>query len=178
MKLLIINGSPHKAGTTALLTDFFVKGAKEKGHEIQIFHAAQENVHPCLGCDHCRNTSDGCVYKDSMEQLNPMLFAADVVVLVTPLYYFGMSAQIKAVIDRFYANNTELRNQKKQIVLLSACGDKDEWAMLGLKAQYECICKYMHWESIGTLYASGMYVREDLKNSKYLDKAYQLGLKI
>ena len=44
MKLLIINGSPHKAGTTALLTDYFVKGAKEKGHEIQIFHAAQENV--------------------------------------------------------------------------------------------------------------------------------------
>lgn len=101
MKILILDGSPHPNGTTSLLRKAFAEGALSAGHTVDTFHTAKEDLHPCLGCNHCRNTGDGCVYKDGMENLNPLLLMADCVVFSTPLYYFGMSAQIKMAIDRF-----------------------------------------------------------------------------
>ena len=118
MNILVINGSPHVKGTSTLLMDEFIRGAQEKGHETHVFHAAREDVHPCIACDTCRKTGNGCVFKDGMEKLNPMLADAELVVFVTPLYYFGMSAQIKAVFDRFYANNAALREQQKKTIVL------------------------------------------------------------
>ena len=142
MKILVMSGSPHLNGTTALLRDSFVEGALSAGHTVNVFDAAHEEIHPCLGCNHCRTSGNGCIYKDGMEKLNPLLLDADCVVFVTPLYYFGMSAQLKLAIDRFFANNTLLRSQKKKAILLAACGDKDEWAMAALTAHYKAILHY------------------------------------
>lgn len=175
MNILILNGSPHPQGTTALLREAFAEGAKSRGHMVDTFHAAKEELHGCLGCDHCRNTEEGCVYHDSMEQLNPKLLDADCVVFVTPLYYFGMSSQIKMVMDRFYANNAALREQNKKAVLLAACGDADDWALDALDAHYHAVCHYLHWENVGEINAIGMYTPEDIKKSDYIEKARELG---
>ena len=110
-----------------------------------------------------------------MEKLNPLLLEADCVVFVTPLYYFGMSAQLKLVIDRFFANNTQLRSQKKLAVLLAACGDKEEWAMDALVSHYQTILHYLHWVDAGSVLGYGMYVREDIENSNYPLLAKELG---
>lgn len=175
MKILILNGSPHKQGTTAALTAEFQKGCSAGGHSIQTFDTAAASIHPCIGCNHCRTTEDVCVFKDDFEKLYPLLLDADLVVLVTPIYYFGMSAQLKSAIDRFFAHNTFLRSQSKKFALIAACGDQEEWAMDGLRAHYRSLCRYMHWDSAGELYAIGMYVPEDLKDSDYLERAYQFG---
>lgn len=90
MKVLVITGSPHKNGTSAHLVQSFIKGAEEAGHEVCRFDAAFKNVHPCIACDHCNKTGNGCVFKDDMEVLNPMLFEADVVAFAAPIYYYGM----------------------------------------------------------------------------------------
>ena len=175
MKILVINGSPHPHGTTSLLRDAFEEGAKSKGHSITTFHAGQETLHSCLGCDHCRTADEGCVYKDGMETLNPLLLEADCVVFVTPLYYFGMSSQLKMVIDRFYANNAKLREQNKKAVLLAACGDADEWTLDALDHHYHALCTYLRWENAGEINAIGMYTPDDLKGSDYIEKARALG---
>jgi multimeric flavodoxin WrbA len=175
MNIIAINGSPHKEGTTALLLEQFIKGAKDSGHQVRVFDAAREAIHPCIGCNHCRDTEDGCIYKDGMESLNSALLAADAVLLVTPIYYFGMSSQLKSVIDRFYANNSALREQNKKIALISACGDNTDWAFDGLKTHYAALCRYLGWEDAGSVLAVGKYVREDLKGSEYPDLAYRLG---
>lgn len=175
MKILILNGSPHKKGTTALMISEFKCGAEENGHTVTVFHTAEENIHACTACDHCRTSDSGCVFKDGMDKLNPLLMDADLVVFSTPLYYFGMSAQIKTVIDRFYANNQVLREHKKKAVLLAACGDTDDWAMDALKLHYEAVCHYLHWENAGILLGIGMYTRDDIEHSSYPEKAYELG---
>ena len=171
MNILVINGSPHVKGTSALLMEEFIRGA----HEIHVFHAAREDVHPCIACDTCRKTGNGCVFKDGMEKLNPMLADAELVVFVTPLYYFGMSAQIKAVFDRFYANNTALREQQKKTIVLATCGDTEDWTFDALKHHFEDAFRYMRWTCIGSVYALGMYVREDIEQSDYPREAYELG---
>lgn len=174
MNILILNGSPHTEGTTSVLRKAFEKQVIKNGHQVTTFHAAKENLHACLGCDHCRTTKDGCVYKDSMEKLNPLLLKADCVVFVTPLYYFGMSAQIKMVIDRFYANNSILRESHKKAMLIAACGDADSWTLDALDAHYHAICNYLHWDNIGELNAIGMYTPADLAQSNYVHEAAQL----
>lgn len=178
MNILILNGSPHPHGTTALLREAFEEGAKSKGHNVTTFHAAKESIHGCIGCDHCRHTSEGCIYRDGMDTLNPLLLNADCVVFVTPLYYFGMSSQIKAVLDRFYANNAKLRTQNKKAVLLAACGDADSCTLDALDAHYHAVCNYLHWENAGEINAIGMYTPDDLAGSEYMESARRLGYEL
>lgn len=63
MKMVVITGSAHKNGTSACLTDNFIKGAEEAGYEVSRFDAAFKKVHPCLGCDHCYKTGGMCLQR-------------------------------------------------------------------------------------------------------------------
>lgn len=65
MKVTVITGSPHKKGTSALLADKFIEGAKESGHEVLRFDAAFEEVKPCLACDYCASHDGECIRKDA-----------------------------------------------------------------------------------------------------------------
>ena len=109
MKIVMITGSPHRHGTSALLADAFIQGAQEAGHTVFRFDAAFQELHPCRACERCHNTDKGCIYKDGMEELNPHLLEADLVAFASPIYYYDWSAQLKLAIDRFYANSTALR---------------------------------------------------------------------
>jgi multimeric flavodoxin WrbA len=178
MKILVLTGSPHKKGTSALLADRFCQGAEEKGHTITRKDLAFLSLHPCMACNYCRSHEGACVQQDDMQQIFPLLLEADMVVFVTPLYYFGMSAQLKMAIDRFYAINDQLQAHPKKAILLATCGDTDSWAMDGLHLHYQTICRYLGWQDVGYLPAFGMYVRSDIESSDYPQKAYELGLSL
>lgn len=178
MKVLIITGSPHSKGTTALLADEVSAGAKEAGHEVIRIETAKLDLHPCLGCYHCRDNDGRCVYNDDMTLIYPHLLTADVIILVTPLYYFGMTAQLKRVVDRFFAINPILRKAPKQLHLLAACGDKDKWAMDALVVHFQTLCRYLHWQEGEKVLAIGAYTREDLKDSDYPTLARNLGAEL
>ena len=109
MRILIITSSPHGKGASSsnLLAEHFARGAAEAGHTVETFDAGHADLHPCLGCNHC-GMAGPCVRKDDMAAARAAILACDILVFVTPLYYFGMSAQLKTLIDRFYAFNGEL----------------------------------------------------------------------
>ena len=175
MKILVLTGSPHPDGTTALLADEFCSGVKETEHELVRFDTAQLNIHPCIACDHCRKNDNPCIFEDDMAKIYPHLLEADLVVLVTPLYYFGMSAQLKMAIDRFYAVNAKLRSKPKQSCLFAACGDHDEWAMEALVKHYELICRYLNWENCGTILSYGCSTKEDVMGTDFPKQARDMG---
>lgn len=174
MKLTVITGSPHKKGTTALLADKFIEGAKEVGHEVVRFDAAFENVKPCLACEYCSSHDGECVHKDTMNELSKQLVETELIVFVTPLYYFGMSAQIKAVIDRFHASNAKIAGNKKAMLLAAAYG-ADDWTMEGLEKMYESMLRFLAWEDAGKIMATGCPVREVLEQTDYPQQAYEMG---
>lgn len=178
MKILVLTGSPHVRGTTALLADEFCLGAQEGEHEVTRFDICKTKVNSCLGCDFCQANEGKCVHNDGMTAIYPHLLEADAVALVTPLYYFGMTAQIKSAIDRFYAINNKLRSGAKKLYLLSACGDVDEWAMDSLKLHVETICKYLGWENQTNLFAQGCYERSDIEKTDFPEKARLMGQSI
>ena len=176
MKIVVIAGSPHKAGTSALLADRFIAGAESMGHECFRFNAAFEDTHPCLGCDHC-GMNGPCVYNDAIStKLMPKMLEADMLVLVTPLYYFGFSAQIKTVIDRFYSKTGSLHNKKS--ILMATAWDSKNWTMSSLVQHYETLVKYMNWQDCGKVLAVGCGTRSMIEDSEFPEIAYNLGKSI
>ena len=173
MKLVVLTGSAHKNGTTAALAEQFVRGAKEAGHEVFRFDAAFQNVHPCIGCDKCHSTGVCAFDADDMKELNPHLIAADAVAFVSPIYYYDINAQLKAVIDRFYANDSKLHEGKKA-VLLTAMADDSMESAVGANASFQGMCNFLGWKDAGILNAAGCMTAADLKSAD-LEQAYALG---
>ncbi|HCX04939.1 MAG TPA: flavodoxin family protein [Clostridiales bacterium] len=176
MKILVLTGSPHHKGTTAYLADKFCEGAVEAGHEVHRVNTAKIDVKPCLGCDYCRRNDGECVYSDDMQKIIPYLLEADGIAFVSPLYYFGITAQIKRVIDRFYAVNSKLRSKAKKTFLISAGSDEEAWAMESIKLHFRTMCRYLNWQPSGELLVLGAATREDVEGSIYSQEAKVLGM--
>lgn len=173
MKVLVITGSAHKNGTTAYLAQKFIEGATEAGHEVFRFDAAFKNVHPCIACEKCHRTGS-CAFQDDMNELNPHLLEADVIVLVSPIYYYDINAQIKAVIDRFYANDEKLHGNKKAILMLAMADTSTESAE-GALASFNGMTHYLGWEPIGTVVGLNCWTLDMMKQTDYPRQAYELG---
>lgn len=175
MKVIMLTGSPHTNGTTACLADAFLEGALSSGHEVVRFDTSKMDLHPCTGCDHCSKHDGRCVFRDDMDSIYPALVDAEAVVLVTPLYYFGMTAQLKSAVDRFYAVNDRLSQSSKKLILISAGSDQDDWAMEALTAHIHTIARYLKWTEGGSVLAFGASKRADLEGTSYIEQARQLG---
>ncbi len=176
MKVVVITGSAHRNGTSAYLAQRFIEGASEAGHDIFRFDAAFMNVHPCIGCEKCHRTGV-CAFRDDMNKLNPHLFEADAVVFVSPIYYYGMNAQIKAVMDRFYANDDKLHSKKKAVLMLTMADTTTESAE-GPLASFKGMTSYLGWDIAGTIVGLNTETTELLKKSPYPEQAYLLGKKL
>ena len=175
MKIVVINSSPHteEESTSRYLSQKFVAGAKSVGHEVFVFDAANEETNPCRGCSACG--MDGpCIFNDAIEtKLMPKMLEADLLCLVTPLYYYGMSAQLKTIIDRFYAR-TEKLHRKKSVMMATAWNSAD-WTMEALSVHYKTLVSYMEWEDVGQVWAIGCGYRSAVENSEFGDAAYKIG---
>lgn len=174
MKIVVITGSPHRHGTSALLADQFIRGAQEAGHEVFRFDAAFQDLHPCLACEKCHTTDTGCVHKDDMELLNPHLLAADLVAFASPIYYYDWSAQLKLAIDRFYANSAALRTPKKTALLLTMEDETMESAA-GAIQSFQGMTNYLGWQRVGMISALACGSLEAIEKTDYPEQAYQLG---
>lgn len=69
MKIVVLTGSPHKDGTSALMAENFMKGTFEAGHEVFRFDTAFKKIQPCIGCDKCQYGKNSCVFQDDMLEL-------------------------------------------------------------------------------------------------------------
>ena len=117
MKIIVLMGSPNRKGSTNILVENFLKGAEEAGHSCEVIEVCHRNIHPCTGCVAC-GYEGPCVQKDDVEIIRQKLLASDMVVFATPLYYYGMTAQLKTVVDRFCAYNSSLNSRHLKSALL------------------------------------------------------------
>ena len=102
MKVLGILGSPRRGGNSEILMRAFLEGAAEAGAEVEEIILRDLKISPCLEIYHC--FKDGtCPIKDEMREIYDKLLEADVVALASPVFFYGVSAQSKAMIDRTQA---------------------------------------------------------------------------
>ena len=174
MKIVVLEGSPNKNGSSNMLAGEFMRGAQEAGHSVQVIDAAHANVHPCTGCIHC-GYEGPCVQKDDVEKFRKEILAADMMVFVTPLYYYGMSAQLKTLIDRFCAFNSSLQRKGMKAAILSAAWNSDNWTFDALEAHYEMLLRYLNLTDMGRIWGRGCGTPSMTKRSAYMRMAYELG---
>jgi len=102
MKITILNGSPRTASTAAM-AKAFAEAAEAAGHEVETIHVGRMNIAGCKGCEYCHTKGEGkCIQKDDMEQVIEAYKTADMVVFASSIYYFSMTAQLSAAIQRMY----------------------------------------------------------------------------
>ena len=106
MKIVVLNGSPRKGGNTEIMTQAFTKGAEKKGHEVVNLPVGTMKIRGCMACEYCFSHNGECAQKDDMTQVYAELKDADMVVFASPIYWFDITAQLKAVIDRLYVGAT------------------------------------------------------------------------
>ena len=176
MKIVVSTGSPRRNGNTNHLAGQFIKGAEEAGYEVYRFDCAQRKVSPCIACNRC-GMNGQCIFNDDFEELRPHLVAADMVVFATPMYYFGFSSQLKAVIDRFYALNGQIKGHVKQSVLLMAYADTAPEEAEPMLSHYHTLLQYLGWKDNGTVVAAGMWPAGAVNGTEYSRQAYELGRK-
>ena len=99
VKILAISGSPRKDGNTVTLLAEVLAGAKQDGADVELFSVAGKDIQPCDGCYGCAKTGK-CHVKDDMQTLRDKMTEADGIVFGTPIYFYDMTAQAKAVMDR------------------------------------------------------------------------------
>jgi multimeric flavodoxin WrbA len=122
----------------------FCEGAQAAGHQAEILHAGRMKINGCLGCEYCHTKGEGrCIQKDDMEKIMPAYLESDMIVLASPIYYFSMSAQLSAAIQRVYCIGKPAAG-KAVLLLSTATGQTD-----AAEACFKQITAFMGMENCG-----------------------------
>lgn len=174
MHILVLKGSPNKDGSTSMLVSEFVRGAREAGHAVYAMDITNMDIEPCGGCVVC-GYEGYCVKTDQMHEVSSAVLASDMVVFATPLYYYGMTAQLKTVVDRMIAYNKSLRAKGMKSALISVGWNDDDWNFDALNVHYDSLVRYLNFEDKGRVLALACGTPDLTKESSYPEQAYQLG---
>ena len=186
--VLLGGGRPH--GNTAQLVEAFAQGAQEAGHQVEVFSLMKQEVRGCLGCNACR-FGKPCVQKDAFPLLAPKLLEADCVVFASPLYFWTLSARIKALIERFYClaqedPNPPLGRYERYPVhdcaLLMTAADNLFWTFQQAVSYYQfALVQYIGFHDRGMLLCGGCgdtNGRPRIQTTGHLERAREFGRKL
>ncbi len=185
--ILVIVGGGRPKGNTAQLVDAFCRGAEEAGHQVEKISLMKNEVKGCLGCNACR-FGKPCVQKDAFNDLVPKIKTADCIVFTSPLYFWTVSARIKAFIERFYCIAQEDPNPPlgryekypiKDCALLMTSADHFFWTFEQAVSYYQfALVNYIGFHDKGMVLAGGCgdtNGKAQIDKTTHLTAAYEFG---
>jgi multimeric flavodoxin WrbA len=188
MKVLGIFGSPRRGGNTEILLEQVLKGAEKEGAKAERLHLIDYTITPCKECHGCDNTGN-CVVLDDMQKIYPKLLEADAVILASPIFFYGVTAWAKALIDRSQALwsrkyllidpslGKEGRKRKGFFVSVGATKGQKVFEGAILTAKY--FFDVLNAEYVGELVFRGVEAKGDiLKHPEALQQAFEIGRKL
>ena len=144
MKIVIINGSARK-GNTLTAINAFIKGADEK-NEIEVIAPDKLHISPCKGCGACQ-CHKGCVDQDDTNPTINKLVEADMILFATPVYWWGMTEQLKQVIDKCYCRGLQLKEKKIGLIVVGGSPlDNIQYELIC--KQFDCMASYLSWNML------------------------------
>ncbi len=179
MRVLAVLGSPRKGGNTEILVDEILKGAELKGHSTERLRLYDYDILPCLDCRGCKRASSGynCTLADRMSEIYVRLERADLIILGTPVYWYGPTAKMKLFIDRLrpYIASRKLADKKGLVVTPSEEGA----ACCGpLLQMFAMSFDYLGMVNAGSLLAQAYEKGEIRKMSWEMERAREMGLSL
>lgn len=172
--VLILSGSPRKGGNSDILCDEFARGAMDSDNRVEKIHVSDKKIGYCRACYYCRDNGGACVLKDDMAEVLQKMIDADVIVLASPVYFYSIDAQLKAVIDRTLARWTEVKNKEFYYIVTCADGEKAaaETTLDCLRGYADCVSGAIER---GVIYGTGVYQKGEIKTSSAMNQAYEMG---
>lgn len=176
MNILALNGSPRPRGNTRQMVEAFREGAVSAGHRVEVVDVCKMRISGCFACEYCHTRGSGsCVQKDDMQEIYKLLKNAEMLVIASPIYYHGISGQLKCVIDRFYSAVYPNRPPfLKKVAMILSSGDADMYdgALFSFKGDF---LDYLGLENMGVFTAHGSENGSDKKLAEL--KEFGLSLK-
>lgn len=178
-KIVVLNGSPRPQGNTAAMVKAFTEAAEANGNEVEVFNAAFQNVGGCHACMKCYSTGKACVFDDDFNELAPKLVDADVIVFATPVYWYTLPAQIKAVLDKIFALSVGKKDIAGKGYATIICCEEDDMSVIdGAKMPIDRSAALMKWNPVGSVLVPGVYEVGDIDKTDGCAKAAALGAQI
>jgi multimeric flavodoxin WrbA len=176
-KVLVLSASPRRGGNSDLLCDEFLRGAKESGNRAEKMFLRDKKINHCVACGACQSNGGNCVQKDDMAEVLDKMIAADVIVMATPVYFYTMNGQMKTLIDRTYARYTKITNKEMYFIATAADGRKQamERTLEGFRGFTSCLPGA---REKGTIYGTGAWKVGEIKGSRAMIQAYEMGKKV
>jgi len=176
-KVLVLSASPRKGGNSDLLCDQFMLGVKEAGNQVEKIFLRDKRINYCIGCGACQGNGGKCVQKDDMAKILDKMIAADVIVMATPVYFYTMNGQMKTLIDRTCSRYTEISNKEMYFIVTAADSRKQtmERTLEGFRGFTSCLTGV---REKGVIYGTGAWNIGDIKGSKAMNQAYEMGKKV
>ena len=173
-KVLVLSSTPRRGGNSDLLCDEFIRGAREKGHEIEKIFLKDKRIAYCLGCGACSERGVPCPQKDDMAEVLEKMIAADVIVMASPVYFYSISAQMKTLIDRCCSRYTEIKGKEFYFIMTMA-----DTVQSNMERTMECFRAFLDCledpREAGSVWALGVWKLNEIRSTPYMEEAYQLG---
>lgn len=176
MNILVISSSPRKDGNSEVLCERFAKGASEAGHTVETVSLREKSILPCRACYACMETHS-CIIRDDMGEVFQKLLVADVIVLASPVYFYSVSAQMKAMIDRCLVDHKSLRNKKFYYIITAADPQREaaEGTLLAFRGFIRCLPDA---QEQGIVYGMGAWDKGDVYRHPAYEQAYEMGKRV
>lgn len=172
--VLILSGSPRKSGNSDLLCDEFMRGAKESGNQVEKIFLRDKKINYCMACYYCEKSGGICAIKDDMAEILEKIHLADVIVMASPVYFYSIDAQMKALIDRCVAQWTKIKNKEFYYIMTAA--EDSETVMDCTLECFRGFAKCLDGAvEKGVIYAKGFYKAGEVKESSKMLEAYEMG---
>lgn len=166
-----IYGSPRKGGNTDILLDTVLSSLAQGSVEIEKVYVRDLKMMGCIECGRCDETGQ-CAVKDQMQQVYPLLDRGSVIILSSPIFFYGLSWQAKALVDRAQAlwarRRLGLSTKREGFLggyLLAVGATKGKNLFLGV----ELVAKYFY-DALGLPYRGGLFYRNIEKKAEILEK--------
>ncbi len=176
-EVLILSGSPRKGGNSDLLCDQFLKGATEAGHKVEKVFLGEKKIAYCKACYYCTNNGGKCAIQDDMSEILDKMQAAHVIVMASPVYFYSIDAQMKAVIDRSVARWMYIPNKEFYYIMTAA--EKGDTVM---DCTLECFRGFASClegaREMGVIKGKGVYEAGAIQSHPAMKEAYEMGREI
>lgn len=176
-KVLILSSSLRPHSNSDLLASAFAEGAREAGNEVDEISLKGKDIAFCKGCMVCQKTQK-CVISDDAAETSEKIKNADVLVFATPVYYYGLSGQLKTMLDRCNPLYTTDYSFRDVYLLATAAEDEKqtvEGTIKGIQGWVDCFEKA---GLIETVFAGGVNDAGEIQGHTAMEKAYEIGKSI
>ena len=188
MKVLGILGSPRRDGNTEILLEETLKGAEKEGAEVDRIYLTDVAITPCTECHGCDQTGQ-CVILDDMQKIYPKLLESDIIVIASPIFFYGVTAWAKALIDRSQAlwarkyllKDPSLRKEgkKRKGFFISVGATKGQKIFEGAILTVKYFFDTFNAEYVGELVFRRIEAKGDiLKHPEALQQAFEAGRRL